>query len=50
MRPLHERMLEAANTIEEVSEKYGYMNSVWANWTAAGLRDEAKHVEAEGNL
>jgi hypothetical protein len=50
MRPLHERMIEAANVLEEVAEKYGYGNSAWAPWTAAGLRDEAKHVESEEDL
>jgi hypothetical protein len=33
VRPLHERMLEAANTLEEVSELYGYPDPKFGSWS-----------------
>jgi hypothetical protein len=47
MRPLHERMRDAANTLEEVSELYGYSDPKFGSWSAFGLRLEAEHVESE---
>jgi hypothetical protein len=47
MRHLSERMIEAANTLEELSAKYGYRHPDEAGWSADELRREAEHVEAD---
>lgn len=47
MKPLHERMREAADVVEEVSELYEAFNPATYSWTAAELRLEATHVEDE---
>lgn len=45
--PLPQRMLAAADTVEEVSRVYDYMTPSAAEWSAARLRHEAQHVEAD---
>lgn len=40
-----ERMLAAADTLEEVSALYGYLNPAFGPWTADDLRMEAGHVD-----
>lgn len=50
MRHLSDRMLEAANTLEEVSDLYGYPDPKFGSWSAFALRLEADHVESEDNL
>jgi hypothetical protein len=47
MRHLSERMREAAQTIEEVSELYGYSDPKFGSWSAFSLRLEADHVEED---
>lgn len=45
MKPLHERMREAADTLEEVSQLYEAFNPATYSWTATELRLEATYVE-----
>jgi len=52
MKPLHERMREAADTLEEVSQLYEAFNPATYGrkrdqllWTATELRLEATYVE-----
>lgn len=47
MKPLWERMREAADTLEEASRVYGYIHPEDAWWTPKQLRTEAVHVEDE---
>lgn len=47
MRSLADRMRDAAGVLEEVSAVYGYRHTAEAGWSAAELRTEATHVEAE---
>lgn len=47
MRPLHERVIEAANTLEEISALYGYKFPNEAGWSATELRHEAQHVQED---
>jgi hypothetical protein len=47
VRPLHERMKDAAGVLEEVSAFYGYKFPNEAGWSASELRHEAEHVETE---
>ena len=47
MKPLHERMLDAAETLTEVSALYGYHYAERIPWSPAELRTEAPHVEAD---
>lgn len=47
MRPLHDRMIDAAGILEEISALYGYKFPNEQGWSATELRAEAKHVEPE---
>lgn len=42
--PLSQRMLAAADTLEEVSTIYEAHDKTWSPWTAGQLRNEAQHV------
>lgn len=46
---LPQRMREAADTIEEVSAKYGYKEPQHAEWSADALRGESRTLD-EGAL
>lgn len=48
MNELAIRMRDAANTLEEVSRVYDYINPDQAQWSAVSLRHEAFFVEEEG--
>lgn len=41
---LSQRMLDAADVLEEVSALYGYPNPTKVPWTAADLVGEFRHV------
>lgn len=40
-------MRDAADTLEEVGERYGYLFPEDAEWSAERLRNEVQHVETE---
>jgi hypothetical protein len=44
---LADRMRTAAETVEEASRLYGYLNPAEGQWSARRLREEAQHVESE---
>lgn len=44
-KDLATRMREAADTLEDVSDVYGYRFPVEAGWSAKELRYEAAHIE-----
>lgn len=44
---LSQRVLEAANTLEEISALYGYKYPHEQGWSATELRHEAEHVQEE---
>ena len=47
MRHLSERVLEAANTLEEISALYGYKFPDEAGWSASELRHEAAIIHTD---
>ena len=49
MKPLHQRMLDAADTLEDASAIYEAFSPADYPWTATRLRDEAHHVKNEEN-
>jgi hypothetical protein len=44
--PLFVAMREAADTLEQVSRLYDYLNPDYAQWSAKTLRHEAEIMEA----